>query len=70
MKPTQEYMDMIAKRLESMNPTITGNVTSGGIHEPYLMPSIMDQMGMTAMEYLKNKKPQEEQEDPLFKNHN
>jgi hypothetical protein len=70
MKPSQEYMDMIAKRLEAMNPAITGNVTTGGVHEPYAMPSMMDQMGMSAMEYLKNKKPQDMQEDPLFTNHN
>ena len=72
MKPSQEYLDMIAKRLEGMNPGLVGGVNVGGeCMEPFKMPSFIDQVGMAAMEYLKNKKDLVDiQPDPLFPNRN
>jgi hypothetical protein len=71
MKPSQEYLDMISKRLEAMNPGLVGSVNVGGeCREPFKMPSFIDQVGMSAMEYLKNKKDPDIQPDPLFPNRN
>lgn len=71
MKPSQEYLDMISKRLEAMNPGLVGSVNVGGeCREPFEMPSFIDQVGMSAMEYLKNKKDPDIQPDPLFPNRN
>jgi len=71
MKPSKEYLDQIAKRLEALNPHLVGTVNTGGsCREPFELPSIIDQMGATAMEYLKNKKHVDIQPDPLFPNRN
>jgi hypothetical protein len=69
MKPSKEYLDHIAKRLEAMNPNIVNGVNI--IQEPYKMPSFEDQLGQTAMAYLANKKNQEHPApDPLFPDRN
>jgi len=69
MKPSKEYLDFIAKRLEAMNPDIVNGVNV--IQEPYKMPSFEDQLGQTAMAYLANKKNQEHiAPDPLFPDRN
>lgn len=67
--PSKEYLDQISKRLEAMNPHLTG---SRGVecNEPFQMPSIMDQMGQTALHYLKNKKETVIEPDPLFPDRN
>jgi hypothetical protein len=43
---------------------------SEGCNEPFKMPSFIDQVGITAMEYLKNKKDPEIMKDPLFMDRN
>jgi hypothetical protein len=52
-----------------MNPNLN---TSGesGFKDPFNLPSIMDQMGQTALHYLKNKKDTVIEPDPLFPNRN
>lgn len=67
--PSKEYLDQISKRLEAMNPHLSG--TKGPeCNEPFQMPSIMDQMGQTALHYLKNKKETVIEPDPLFPDRN
>lgn len=68
-RPSKEYLDHISKRLEAMNPNLN---TSGesGFKDPFNLPSIMDQMGQTALHYLKNKKDTVIEPDPLFPNRN
>ena len=69
MKPSKEYLDHIAKRLEAMNPDIVNGVNV--IQEPFKMPSFEDQLGQTAMAYLANKKNRESiAPDPLFPDRN
>jgi hypothetical protein len=69
MKPSKEYLDHIAKRLEAMNPDIVNGVNV--IQEPFKMPSFEDQLGQTAMAYLANKKNQDNiVPDPLFPDRN
>jgi hypothetical protein len=70
MRPNKEYLDMISKRLEAMNPGL-GAVKGDSCHEPYKMPSAMDQMGQSAIAYLERKKGGTQiQPDPLFRNLN
>ena len=69
MKPSKEYLDHIAKRLEAMNPDIVNGVNV--INQPYKIPSFEEQLGQTAMAYLANKKNQELVDpDPLFPDRN
>ncbi len=69
MKPSKEYLDHIAKRLEAMNPDIVNGVNV--IQEPFKMPSFEEQLGQTAMAYLANKKNQEPAApDSLFPDRN
>jgi hypothetical protein len=69
MRPSKEYLDQIAKRLEAMNPDIVNGINI--INQPYKMPSFEDQLGQTAMAYLANKKNQENiAPDPLFTDRN
>jgi hypothetical protein len=72
MVPSKEYLDHISKRLEAMNPHLKG--TDGKYNafaDGFKMPSLMDQMGQTAMAYLNNKKNQAPIEpDPLFPDRN
>jgi hypothetical protein len=69
MKPSKEYLDYISKRLEAMNPGVS-NTPGSSVQEPYNLPSLHDQMGQAAMEYLKNKKSNEIKPDPLFTDRN
>lgn len=69
MRPSKEYLDQIAKRLEAMNPDISNGINI--INQTYKMPSFEDQLGQTAMAYLANKKNQEHVDpDPLFPDRN
>jgi len=69
MRPSKEYLDQIAKRLEAMNPDISNGINI--INQPYKIPSFEDQLGQTAMAYLANKKNQENiAPDPLFTDRN
>lgn len=71
MKPSKEYMDQIIKRLEAMNPHLAGgNHSSNDNISPYKIPSTIDQIGITAMEYLKNKKDPDIKPDPMFPDRN
>ena len=59
MKPNQDYLDSIAKKLDSMNALgggKGGDQTSNREPDTYKLPSLMDQMGMTAQKYLDDKK--------------
>jgi len=57
MSVDPNYLKMIADRLDQMN----GGPLSkpGEIQGEYKLPSLMDQMGQTAMAYLKKKKEEE-----------
>lgn len=52
-----------------MNPGVS-NTPGSSVQEPYNLPSLHDQMGQAAMEYLKNKKSNEIKPDPLFTDRN
>jgi len=61
MKPSQEYLNSIIKKLDALNSN-SGNAPSGNTNrEPdtYRLPSLMDQMGTTAQKYLDDKKKRE-----------
>jgi len=72
MKPNQEYLDNIAKKLDAFNQ-INGfdprqnQHLSGGF-------DFMDHTGKAAIDYMKRRKEKIEnnppQQDPLFRNHN
>lgn len=72
MKPRKEYLDYIAKKLDSMNALspIRNAKDSNDKLTGYKIPELMDQMGSTALEYLKNKKDQVIKPDPLFPDRN
>ena len=72
MKPCKEYLDYIAKKLDSMNALspIRNVKDSDDKLTGYKIPELMDQMGSTALEYLKNKKDQVIKPDPLFPGRN
>lgn len=72
MKPCKEYLDYIAKKLDSMNALspIRNVKNSDDKLTGYKIPELMDQMGSTALEYLKNKKDQVIKPDPLFPDRN
>jgi hypothetical protein len=71
MGPSKEYMDHIIKRLEAMNPHLANGIhASENRFDPYKLPSTIDQIGMTAMEYLKNKKDPDIKPDSLFPDRN
>lgn len=71
MKPSKEYLDMISKRLENMNPHLSNSIPGADPYSSYKMPSFEDQLGQTALAYL-NKKKSEIQPgpDPLFPDRN
>jgi len=71
MRPTKEYLDMISKRLETMNPGLATPEKGLGGYETFKLPGGIDQLGQTAMAYL-NKKEKENQipPDPLFPDRN
>jgi hypothetical protein len=68
MKPSQEYLNQISAKLDSLRKLDTGNVS--GPVETYKMPSLEDQVGQTALAYLKNKREISSQPDPLFPDRN
>ena len=72
MGPSKEYLDMISKRLEAMNPGISnGGVRGDSCNEPFKMPSGIDQLGATAMAYLEKKKGEAPAPpDPMFPDRN
>jgi competence transcription factor ComK len=70
MKPSKEYLDHIIKRLEAMNPGLGNSNTGSTCNLDYKMPSFEEQVGRTAMEYLKNKKDPMISPDPLFPDRN
>lgn len=70
MKPSKEYMENIIRRLEAMNPHLSQNLQGEDKNSPYKIPNIVDQIGLTAMEYLKNKKDSNVKPDPLFPDRN
>lgn len=70
MKPNKEYLDMISKRLETMNPHLVNSVPGAEAYSTYKMPSLMDQMGQTALAYLEKKKETPADPDPLFPDRN
>ncbi len=67
--PSKEYLEYISKRLEAMNPNSGGHRVDT-CNEPFAMPSFIDQVGQTAMHYLRNKKQVEITPDPLFPDRN
>ena len=68
MKPSQEYLNQISAKLDSLRKLDAGNGSSPA--ETYKMPSFEDQVGQTALAYLKNKKEGVSQPDPLFPDRN
>ena len=67
--PSKEYLEYISKRLEAMNPGAGGH-PGESCQEPFAMPSFIDQVGQTAIHYLKNKKETVIPPDPLFPDRN
>jgi hypothetical protein len=72
MRPSKEYLDMISKRLETMNPGLSnGSVRGDSCNEPFKMPDVMGQLGSTAMAYLEKKKGEvQTPSDPMFTDRN
>lgn len=71
MKPSKEYLDMISKRLENMNPHVVNSASGAEPYAAYKLPSMMDQLGQTALAYLDKKKNEIPSEpDPLFPDRN
>jgi hypothetical protein len=70
MKPSKEYLDHIAKRLEAMNPWVGVIPGDDSKISGYKLPSLHDQMGQAAIEYMKNKKDPEIKPNPLFPDRN
>lgn len=69
MKPSKEYLDSIARKLDMFNQINGVNPTQS----PYLKDDFnpMDHMGQAAINYLNRKKNEiPPPEDPLFRNHN
>lgn len=67
MRPSQDYLNMVAKKLDAMR-----KIDVGGRVQPegFKLPSFEDQVGQAAMEYLKNKKDPPVERDPLFPDRN
>jgi len=61
MKPSKEYLDSIAKKLGALNALDNGGTNRVNNIERYetKMPSLIDQMGITAQKYLEDKKRNE-----------
>lgn len=71
MKPSKEYMDMISKRLENMNPHLAHTAPGAEAYSSYKIPSLLDQMGQTAIAYMNRKKDEiQSNPDPLFPDRN
>lgn len=64
-------MDMISKRLENMNPHLVNSIPGQEPYAAYKMPSVVDQLGQTAIAYLNRKKDEiPPGPDPLFPDRN
>ena len=71
MKPSKEYMDMISKRLENMNPHLVNSTPGAEPYGSYKLPSFEEQLGQTALAFLDRKKNEIRPEsDPLFPDRN
>jgi len=71
MKPSKEYLDMISKRLEAMNPHVINSVPGAEPYATYKLSSFEDQLGQTALAYLNRKKSEiAPGPDPLFPDRN
>lgn len=71
MKPSKEYLEMISKRLENMNQHLTHTAPGAEPYSSYKIPSLLDQMGQTAIEYMNRKKNEVKPDpDPLFPDRN
>lgn len=68
MRPSQEYLNSIATKLDSLRRT--DPKSGSGPVEQYKMPSFEEQLGQTALAYLRNKKEIQKNEDPLFPDRN
>lgn len=67
MRPTQEYLDKIAAKLDSLRKN---DPSKGENLEGFKIPSFEQQVGLTAQHYLKNKKSSEKDSSPLFPDRN
>jgi hypothetical protein len=68
MRPSQEYLNSIASKLDSLRRTDLNNVSAPV--ETYKIPSFEDQIGQTALAYLNKKKEIRQEKDPLFPDRN
>jgi hypothetical protein len=68
MRPSQEYLNSIASKLDSLRRA-DPNKVSGPV-ETYKIPSFEDQIGQTALAYLNQKKEIRQEKDPLFPDRN
>lgn len=68
MKPSQEYLNQISAKLDSLRKM--DKSSGSGPVETYKMPSFEDQVGQTALAYLKNKRQASSEPDPLFPDRN
>jgi hypothetical protein len=68
MRPSQEYLNSIASKLDSLRRT-DPNKASVQV-ETYKIPSFEDQIGQTALAYLNQKKEIRQEKDPLFPDRN
>ena len=69
MQPSKEYLDQIAKKLEKLNPGLTPEIVKE-MKRPNDTSGILGDMGSAAINYLKNKKDQDVNPDPLFPDRN
>lgn len=71
MKPNQEYLDSIAKKLDAFNQLNGFEPQRRNLERGF---DVMDHMGKAAIEYMNRKKEVTESDsslpDPLFRNHN
>lgn len=69
MKPSKEYLDSIAQKLDMFNRINGVNPSSVYLKDDF---NPMDHLGKSAMNYLNNKKIEDREiaPDPLFKDHN
>jgi hypothetical protein len=69
MQPSKEYLESIAKRLEAMNPGLTPERVKE-MKRPQDTSGLMGDIGSAALNFLKNKKDQNIDSDPLFPDRN
>ena len=56
MRPSQEYLDSIMNKLDALKKADGTDTKSNNRTEGYGLPSLVDQVGMTAMKYLEDQK--------------